>query len=144
MSPEMLAVRCTSGLGNDAVVAHDDVPVALRDAEGTKRLIVSRAGDEGSRTVISDGPREAVAGDDQITALVEVRLHIHGQDDRTLRLALVCNAEVGCRSLPGCEGLVADILVPAGPAGGYRWSRRCEGGCIGRQGGGCLPCSGGS
>jgi len=95
-----LAIGGTTAFGKDAIVPDNDRPVAFCDPEAAKRFEVLFAGDEGARAILTDRPAEAIAIDDQVTALIEVALHEHGQDDRSLRLRLVDNAEIRRGSLP--------------------------------------------
>jgi hypothetical protein len=73
-----LAIGVASTAGLDAVVPYDNRPVALGDAETAECFEVLSSGDKCSGAVVSDRSREAVAGNDEIPALAEVRHHIHG------------------------------------------------------------------
>ena len=113
-----LAVGETSGPGLDAVIFHNNRPVAFCDAETTECLEILLARDKCTGSILSNGSREAVSGDDEIPALTQFCHHIHRQDDRPLRVALVGNAEICRGSLPGCEGLVAVILTASAARAG--------------------------
>jgi hypothetical protein len=67
-----LAIWGTSTLGKDAVVSHNNGPIAFRDPEAAKRFKVLSAGDKCPSAVLSHRPGETVSGDDQISALVHL------------------------------------------------------------------------
>jgi hypothetical protein len=64
-----LAIGVTSAAGLDAVILHNNRPVALCNAEPAECLKVLLAGDERSRSILSNGSRKAISGDDEIPAL---------------------------------------------------------------------------
>ena len=87
-------------LGENTIVAYNDLPVAFGDFEGAECLEVLSAGNECTGAVLTDGTGEAIAGDDQVAALVELCYHVHGEDNRAFRLGLVYDIEICCGSLP--------------------------------------------
>jgi hypothetical protein len=73
-----LAIGITSAPGFDAVIFHNDRPVALCDAETAECFEVLPAGDKCPGAVIPDGSGETIPCNDEISALTHVRYHIHG------------------------------------------------------------------
>ena len=69
------------------------------------------AGDKCSGAVLPDRSGEAIAGNDQVSALAQSRYHIHGQNNRSGWLRLVVDGEIRSGSLPGGEGLITSSLV---------------------------------
>jgi hypothetical protein len=65
-----LAIGITSAAGLDAVIPHNDRPIALRDAETAECFEVLFSGDERTGAVIPNGSGKAVSGDDEIPALI--------------------------------------------------------------------------
>jgi hypothetical protein len=72
-----LAIGVAPAPGLDAVILHDDGPVALCDAERAKCFEVLFAGDKRSGAIIPDGSGKTVSGNDKIPALTQVCHHIH-------------------------------------------------------------------
>ena len=106
-----LAIGVTTASGLDAVVFHNNRPVALCDAETAKCFKILLAGDKCSGSILSNRSREAISGNNEIATLIELRHYIHGQDDGPFRLALIGNGKIGCGSLPGGERLITVTLT---------------------------------
>ena len=115
-----LAIGETSAPGFDAVILHNNCPVALCDAETAECFKVLFAGDKRAGAISPNGSRETISRNDEISTLTQVSHYIHGEDNRPFRFRFVCDAEVCRRSLPGCERLIAIILraSTAGACGG--------------------------
>ena len=84
-----LAIGVTSAPGFDAVIFHNDRPVANCDAETAECFEVLLAGDKCPGAVVPDGSREAISCNDQVPALIHICHHIHRQDNRPFGLGLV-------------------------------------------------------
>ena len=69
------------------------------------------AGDKCSGAVLPNRSGEAIAGNDQVSALTQSRYHVHGQNNRSGWLRLVIDGEVRSGSLPGGEWLITHSLV---------------------------------
>lgn len=106
-----LTIGVTTAQRGNVVIFYNDFPIPLCDVEAAEGFEILLPGDERSRTVLSNRPGEAVARDDEVTTLAQGCYDIHGQDNRSLRLGLVKNGEVCCRSLPGSERLITNILI---------------------------------
>jgi hypothetical protein len=121
-----LAIGVTPAPGLDAVIFNNDRPVTLCNAETTECFEVLFAGDKRPGTVIPDGPREAISGDDEIATLIQVCHHIHGKNNLAFGLGQVGNAEICRGSLPGSKRLIAVVLCSptAGTGGGLGLRRR--------------------
>ena len=105
-----LAVGVTTAKRGNAVIFYNNFPIAFCDVEAAECFEILLAGDEGSRAILSNRTRKAVAGD-QVSTLTHSRHYIHGQNNRSLRLGLVGNGEIRGRSLPGGERLITDVLI---------------------------------
>ena len=65
----ILTIGETSTPGFDAVILHNNCPVALCDAETAECFKVLLAGDKCSGAISANGSRKAITGNDQIPAL---------------------------------------------------------------------------
>jgi hypothetical protein len=106
-----LAIGVTTAHSGNAVIFDNNFPIAFCDTEPTECFEILFAGDKCSGSVLPNWPGETVTGDDQVSALTHGCHHIHGQNDRSLRLGLVCDREIRGWSLPSSKGLIANVLI---------------------------------
>lgn len=106
-----LAIGVTTAKCVDAVIFYNNFPIAFCDVEATKGFEILFAGDKCSGAVLSNWTGKAITRDDQVSTLTEGCDRIHGQDDSSFRLGLVGDGEIRGGTLPGSEGLIANILT---------------------------------